>query len=276
MFQDFDNPTAQGSAEDKLDAVRARMRKVGVDAYLVPRADKHQGEYVPPSQERLKWLTGFSGSAGLAIIGLKKAALFVDGRYTVQARNEVDTGVFELPEFGTSRPAAWIADTLGVRGGVVGFDPWLHTSGQIKTLRDALAGRGIELKPVSRRNLVDAVWGRARPADPKNNVLVHPLKFAGKPSAEKLADVQERLKADAHDAVILTLPDSICWLLNIRGQDIAHNPVVLCFAIVSKRGKVDLFIDLEKLDAQSRAHVKKTAPGLCARCAARPAFGTEA
>ena len=152
--------------------MRALMAQAGIDALLVPRADEHQGEYVPAAAERLKWLTGFTGSAGLAVIARRTAALFVDGRYTVQARAEVDTELFELPELPRGRLAEWIAAKLG-KGGTVGFDPWLHTGGEIDRLGEALRGKGSKLKPLA-RNLVDRAWGRERPIPPAAAIVLHP------------------------------------------------------------------------------------------------------
>ena len=258
MFQNFDSPSVKNQTPQRLRDLREVLKAAGADAYLVPRTDKHQGEYVPACFERLMWLTGFTGSAGIAVVGLKKAAVFVDGRYTVQARREVDTHLYELPEFGASRPAQWITHTITKRDAVLGYDPWLHTIGEIKRFKSSLAAHAISLKPLSRHNLVDAVWGKDRPPEPMNKVIVHPVKNAGETSREKVEKIQAQLSSDGLDYAILTLPDSICWLLNIRGTDIAHNTVVLCFGIVPRRGKVELFIDPAKLDKHARTHLKET------------------
>lgn len=253
MFQTFASASDPTQSADRVRQLRALLVKQKLDAFLVPRADEHQGEYVPPSAERLKWLTGFSGSAGTAVIARREAALFVDGRYTTQAAAETDPEIFDYPGLARSKLADWLKDKLG-KGSVVGFDPWLHTAGEIKRLSDALASSEIKLKPV-RRNLVDAVWGKARPAPPANPVIIHPLKYAGRPAAEKISEIQKRLTDDGHDAVILTLPDSICWAFNIRGSDVAHNPVVLAFAIVPRNGKAELFVDKRKIGREARAHL---------------------
>ena len=233
------------------------MARLKLDALLVPRADEHQGEYVPPSAERLRWLTGFSGSAGLAIVATKAAALLVDGRYKVQVRAEADGGLFEFPDLPRSRLADWLVEKLP-KGGIVGFDPWLHTVAEIEQLTSALAARGLKLKP-SAANLVDRIWGRARPAPPSGAVAVQSQRHAGRSAEAKIADVQSKLKSDGHDAVVLTLPDSICWLLNVRGSDVAHNPVVLAFAIVPVSGKAELFIAKSKLDQAAREHLSAVA-----------------
>ena len=256
MYQSFEAPEPRNDTPARLKTVRTHMAKLGIDAYLVPRADAYQGEYVPPSAERLRWLTGFSGSAGIAVIGIERAAVFVDGRYTVQAQTEVDDRHFEIVQFPKTRPENWITETLPKTCNVIGFDPWLHTPAEIKRMRALFEQHAMSMKPIARQNLVDRAWGDARPDEPKNKVIVQPLKYAGLNSTQKLAQIQDALKTANQDAVILTLPDSICWLLNIRGTDIAHNPVALCYAIVPARGKAELFIAGEKLDAQARAHLK--------------------
>ncbi len=268
MFQTFDSSDDAPDTAARVKEVRALMAASGLEALLVPRADEHQGEYVPRSAERLRWLTGFSGSAGLAIVARRTAALFVDGRYTVQSRAEVDTAVFQFPDLPRGRVAEWIADHVSATH-VVGFDPWLHTVSEIEHLRGKLAAKGIRLKPTP-RNLVDRAWGRDRPAPPAAPVRPQALKHTGRAAADKIADVQARLKADGQDACVLTLPDSICWLLNIRGADVAHNPVALAFALVPATGKPELFLAADKLDAAARAHLEPvTRIGEPAQLAAR-------
>jgi Xaa-Pro aminopeptidase len=254
MFQTFEAPAQRGAAATRIKELRRLMAAARLDAYLVPRADEHQGEYVPPCAERLKWLTGFSGSAGLAIVAKKVAVLFVDGRYTVQARAEVDTAAMEISKLPRGRISEWLIEHLN-RGQTVGYDPRLHTVGEIERLEAALKTKDIKLRPVS-RNLVDRLWGRERPAAPSNPVSVQPLKFAGKSAQDKIADVQAKLKADGQDAVVLTLSDSVAWAFNIRGADIPHIPVALAFAVVPQTGKAELFIAREKLDDAARTHLE--------------------
>ena len=253
MFQTFAAANEPQAAAERVSALRALLAKQKLDAFLVPRADEHQGEYVAPASERLKWLTGFSGSAGLAAVTRKHAALFVDGRYTVQVRSEADTSLFEFPGISGGKLAIWLTEKLP-KGAVVGFDPWLHTTAEIARLTQALNLKGIKLKAVP-KNLVDTQWGKSRPGPPAEPIVVYPLKYAGRTAAEKIAEVQKRLKADAQDAVILTLPDSICWLFNIRGSDVAHNPVVLAFAIVPATGKAELFVAPGKVTAEAQTHL---------------------
>ena len=253
MFQSFETPAGLNNAVDRVKQLRALMAALRVDAVLVPRADEHQGEYVPASAERLRWITGFSGSAGIAVIARQTAALFVDGRYTVQARAQVDTKAFEILQVPQARLSEWLNQKLKP-GSVVGFDPRLHTVSEIERLTDALSDRKITLKPLS-RNPVDRIWGADRPAAPAGDVRPHPLKYAGRSAEEKIAALQKGLKAEQQDAVVLTLPDSIAWLFNIRGSDVAHNPVPLAFAIVPVSGKPELFIAREKLGAEARKHL---------------------
>ncbi len=254
MFQTFEAPAQRGAATTRIKELRRLMAAAKLDAYLIPRADEHQGEYVPACAERLKWLTGFSGSAGLAIVGKKAAVLFIDGRYTVQARAEVDAATMEVSKLPRGRIAEWLSGHLS-RGQTVGYDPKLHTVGEVERLTAALKAKDIKLRPVA-RNLVDRLWGRGRPAPPMSPVSVQLLKLAGRSAQDKITDIQARLKADGHDAVILTLSDSVAWAFNIRGADIPHIPVALAFAIIPQAGKPELFIAPEKIDTAARAHLE--------------------
>lgn len=257
MFQTFSTSADPSAAAPRIARLRELMAAQDLDAFLVPRADEHQGEYVPPSAERLKWLTGFSGSAGLAAVTREHAAVFVDGRYTIQAAQECDTALFELPGLARSKLGDWLTAHLS-RGATIGFDPWLHTTGEIRRLKAQVRSKDLKLKPVS-GNLVDRAWGKQRPAPPCNPVVVHPLKKAGRSAEKKIADVQKRLAGDGQSHVILTLPDSICWLFNIRGSDIAHNPVALAFAIVPQSGRPELFIAGGKLARDVRRDLEQVA-----------------
>ena len=253
MFQTFDSFSAPQDSADRVKRLRTLLAERGLDAFLVPRADEHQGEYVPPCAERLKWLTGFSGSAGLAAIAAKRAAVFVDGRYTVQVQSESDGELFDFPGIARTHLAGWLTANCK-RGATVGFDPWLHTVGEIERLSQALAAHDMKLKP-TKSNLVDQIWGKAQPEPPRNPAVTHGEEFAGRSAGDKIADVQKILKAAGQHAAILTLPDSICWLFNLRGTDVAHNPVVLAFAIVPASGKAELFIASEKITRAVRAHL---------------------
>ena len=253
MFQTYDPPEARQSGAERVEKLRRLMAKAGLDAVLVPRADEHQGEYVAPSAERLKWLTGFSGSAGLAVVGRTAAALLVDGRYVVQAPSQVDTRTFEVLQIPQAKLDEWLGKHLKA-GGVVGFDPRLHTAAMIEELAKSLQPKGIKLKALA-SNPVDRVWGRERPPSARGAVIPHAMKYAGKAAEQKIAELQAALRKEGEDAVILTLPDSIAWLLNIRGSDVAHNPVALAFAIVPASGKLELFIDPAKIGPEAKAHL---------------------
>ena len=253
MFQDFSSINDPALGVERTRRLRVLLERQGLAAFLVPRADEHMGEYVPPSAERLAWLTGFTGSAGLAAVGRQWAALFVDGRYTLQAGTQVDTRTYEMVQIPDTDPWTWLAAKLG-KGDVVGYDPWLHTTSSVKALTEKLGAKGIAVKAVA-TNPVDRVWGRERPAPPIGPVIAHPLRYAGKSAEEKIADLQMALKEEAQDACILTLPDSIAWAFNIRGSDVKHNPTALAFAIVHATGKPELFIDKRKLDRDVRSHL---------------------
>lgn len=253
MFQDFSSSADPALGAERVARLRARLDRLGVDAVLVPRSDEHMGEYVPPSAERLAWLMGFTGSAGLAVIGAKKAALFVDGRYTLQAADQVDMAIFEIVQIPETEPREWLARNLP-KGARIGFDPWLHTRAAVARLEDGLAVSGLVLKALS-RNPVDIIWGAERPAPPKGPLTVQPLEWAGVSAADKIKTLQKQLKTAGEDAVVLTLPDSIAWLFNVRGSDVKHNPTPLAFAIIPAASKPELFIDKVKLGPEVRKHL---------------------
>lgn len=253
MFQTYDAPAEGQNTAERVARLREVMERAGVDAVLVPHADEYMNEYVPPCGQRLTWLTGFTGSAGMAVVTRKTAALFVDGRYLLQAPKQVDTEVFEVLQVPAAKPSDWIGKTLKA-GAVVGFDPWLHASSAMDELIKELDGKRIKLKAVA-KNPVDRLWGRARPAPPRGAVVPHLHKYAGKSAEDKLKELQALLKKDGQDAVVLTFPDSICWLFNIRGADVAHNPVALAFAIVPVSGKPELFVDPAKIGPEAKAHL---------------------
>ncbi|MFN3743456.1 MAG: aminopeptidase P family protein [Hyphomicrobiaceae bacterium] len=257
MFQDFSSSADPALGADRVARLRARLARLGVDAVLVPRSDEHMGEYVPPSAERLAWLTGFTGSAGLAVIAARKAALFVDGRYTLQAADQVDTSIFEIVQIPEAEPRDWLAARLQ-KGARIGFDPWLHTRAAIARLEEGLAKAGLVLKALA-RNPVDLIWGAERPPPPRGALTVQPLEWAGVSAADKIKSIQKELKTAGEDAVVLTLPDSIAWLFNVRGSDVKHNPTPLAFAVVPAGGKPELFIDKAKLSAEVRKHLSPVA-----------------
>jgi Xaa-Pro aminopeptidase len=266
MFQNFDVSSDPALGPPRVKALRLLMGRLGVHAVLVPRADEHQGEYVPANAERLAWLTGFTGSAGFAIVGLKTAALVTDGRYTLQSRTQVDLASFDILDSTTPEWIAWLGRQMS-SGQVVGFDPKLHTAQSVTALTADFAKHGLKLKALA-KNPVDVIWGAARPKPANGAVVVQPDALAGLSAGDKIARVQQSLKADRHDAAVLTLPDSIAWLLNIRGSDVAHNPVALAYAIVPQRGKVELFIAAEKIGSDVKKHL-----GTVAKIVAPDALG---
>ncbi|MCG6902214.1 MAG: aminopeptidase P family protein [Rhodobacter sp.] len=241
MFQSFDASTAPDQGPPRLAALRAEMAARNLGGYLVPRADAHQGEYVAPRDDRLAWLTGFTGSAGFCAVLPGIAGIFIDGRYRVQVRDQVapDFTPVDWPE---TKLGDWLATHLP-DGGTVGFDPWLHTAGEIETLKDRLRTTSVVLAESD--NLIDLVWPD-QPVRPAAPVLRYPTDLAGEGDEAKRARIAAILRDAGQRAAILTLPDSICWLLNIRGADIARNPVVQAFAILHDTGKVQLFSDPEK------------------------------
>ena len=253
MFQTYDAPAASQDTAARVARLREVAARSGVDAILVPHADEYMNEYVPPCAQRLAWLTGFSGSAGLAVVARKAAALFVDGRYILQAPQQVDTGIFEVLQVPAAKLSEWLESHLKADA-VVGFDPRLHAPSTLEDLEKELESKRIKLKALS-RNPVDRIWGRNRPSPPQNPVVPHPLKYAGKSADDKIKEVQAVLKKGGQDAVVLTLPNSICWLFNIRGSDVAHNPVALAFAIVPASGKPELFIDPAKVGTEAKTHL---------------------
>lgn len=236
MFQSFEAKSSPDQGPPRLKALRAQMAKSGVDAFVVPRADAHQGEYVAACDERLAWLTGFTGSAGFAAVTQDVAGVFIDGRYRVQVKSQVADEFTPVP-WPENKLGPWLVKALK-NGDKVGIDPWLHTVSEVRGLRAALESEGVSL--AMSPNFVDAVWDN-RPDRPKAPLLVHSVEIAGESSAEKRARIASDLKSGGGDAVVLTLPDSICWLLNIRGSDIPRNPLAQGFAVLHASGKVAFF-----------------------------------
>ena len=232
--------------------LRAELKRRSLDGFLVPMADEHQGEYIAKRAKRLRWLTGFTGSAGVAVILAERAAIFVDGRYTLQARDEVDAALFELRHLIEQPPADYLAANLGP-GQRVGYDPWLMTQATVERLSAACAKAGAELVPAD-GNPVDAVW-RDRPPAPIAPVVPHGERFAGRGSAEKRQDIAARLAADGFDAAVISDPASIAWLFNIRGADVARIPLALGFAVAGRDGTAALYIDPRKLLPETRKHL---------------------
>jgi Xaa-Pro aminopeptidase len=229
---------------ERVAALRGELARRGLTGFVVPRADEHQGEYVAASAQRLAWLTGFTGSAGLAVVLAGKAAVFVDGRYTLQVRQEVDEAVFTPVPMVEMPPAHWVGAELAA-GDRLGFDPWLHTVDQVEALRLACERAGGQLVACA-DNPLDAVW-HDRPPPPMAPVVTHGLAHAGRAAADKADDLAVQLRAERLDAAVLTDPAAVAWLLNIRGGDIPYVPLPLCFAILHGDGRIELFIAAAKL-----------------------------
>ena len=247
--------TKSATGVSPLTLLRAELDRRGLDGFVVPHADEHQGEYLPASAERLAWLTGFTGSAGAAVVLKERAAFFTDGRYTLQARVQVDARAFALLHLIENPPGGWIAANLP-KGARLGYDSWLHTADGVATLNDACERAGGTLIAVD-GNPIDAVW-RDRPAPPAEPIVPQPVAFAGQSSAEKRQRVAEALKGAQLDAAILTAPDSIAWLLNVRGGDVPFTPLPLSFAIVRADGHVDWFVDGRKITPGLAEHLGNT------------------
>src|SRR5499427_843239 len=237
---------------ERLGQMRKELAGRGLDGFIVPRADEHQGEYVPPRGQRLAWLTGFTGSAGLAIVLRDRAALFVDGRYTLQAGAQVDTGLFEIHHLIEEPPAEWAATALQP-GAVLAYDPWLHTPHDVERFRGGVEMAGAVLCAVP-ENPLDRVWSE-QPASPIAPVMPHPERFAGESAQSKRARLARSLQEEGVAAVVLTMPESIAWLLNLRGGDVPHTPLPLSFAILRQDGTVALFIDRRKLVSGIERHL---------------------
>jgi Xaa-Pro aminopeptidase len=255
-FQSFEERSERGASSARLAALRAELKRRGLDGFIVPRADRYQNEYVPPCAERLAWLTGFTGSAGAAIVFSDRAAIFVDGRYVVQVQEEVDTTVFAVEHLVDHPPAAWIEENLPA-GAKLGYSPWLHTVDGAERLAKAAAAAGASLVAVD-DNPIDAVWND-RPQPPLGAVVLHDLRYAGETAEAKLTQLRgdvEKLKADA---LVVSDPHSVSWLFNIRGSDVAHTPVALAFAVVPKDGRPALYIDSRKLGNDVRHRLEEIA-----------------
>lgn len=220
----------------KLSDLRAILQSEQVDGFLIPRADEYQGEYVPESADRLRWISGFTGSAGIAIVLKDKAVVMSDGRYTIQLKQQVDPALFETEDSTKVLPSEWILQSVK-EGAVIGYDPRLHTPREIKALKD----KGLRVKALA-ANPLDAVW-KDRPRAPSAKVELFPLSSAGIAAKDKLDQVANTLQEKHLEAAIISLPDSIAWMLNIRSSDIPHIPVALSYAIAYANGTLDWFID---------------------------------
>ncbi|MDO8978832.1 MAG: aminopeptidase P family protein [Afipia sp.] len=256
QFQTFEEPEGGVALTARLSAFREELLRRELTGFVIPRADSQQNEYVPPSDERLAWLTGFTGSAGLAAVLTGKAAVFVDGRYTLQAAKQVDTTAWSVESLIEPPPESWLTAHLAP-GDRLGFDPWLHTSAAAERLARACEKAGAELVAVD-GNPVDAIWSD-RPTPPLGAVKVHPAQFAGESEADKLARIRTEISRLAVDALVLSDSHAVAWTFNIRGADVAHTPLPLSYALIPKDGRATIFIDHRKLSNSARDHLEKNA-----------------
>ena len=259
MFQSFDSRSTPQFGRERVSALRSHFDGLGIDGFLVPRADEYQGEYVPASAERLSWLTGFTGSAGMALVTQSQAVVFVDGRYTTQLKEQVDGSVFSGGDLVDEPPHAWL-NANAAKGFRLGVDPWLHTAAEVRKLRKALDEIDGSLVFVP-SNPLDAIW-TDRPAEPLGAVMIQRHEHAGTLAAEKIATIAARVKEKGAAAVIITDPSSVAWLFNVRGSDVPHTPHPLARAIVPAEGKPLLFLDERKTGIEARAYLAQLAEQL--------------
>ncbi|MFZ1774315.1 MAG: aminopeptidase P family N-terminal domain-containing protein, partial [Rhizobiaceae bacterium] len=252
MFQNFDSVSDPSLAKTRVAALRALFGQLGIDGFLVPRTDEHQGEYVAARAERLRWLTGFSGSAGIALILAEEAHVFVDGRYTLQVREQTDPAIFQWQSLVDLPPAKFLA-ARNLAGLTIGFDPWLHTIGEVRTLRAAVEEAGGLLKPLP-DNPVDAIW-TDQPGAPLEAVTIHDERFAGRLARDKLAELADMIGKAKCSHAVLTDPSSLAWAFNIRGSDVPHTPLALGFAILAADGNHLVFMDKRKLPMVTEAYM---------------------
>lgn len=250
MRQTFDESTDRSFGSRHVPLIRQAMAQQGLDGILVPHEDEHQNEYLPAANDRLAWATGFTGSAGAAVILKDKAAVFVDGRYTLQVRDQVDGSLFEIRDLVEGGVPAYL-ESAASKGAKIGYDPRLHSPDALERLRAAAAKGGAELMPVS-PNPIDQAWGQARPPQPTAPVVPHALEYAGEESSSKRHRLGAELKGRGADAAVLTAPSSIAWLFNVRGGDVIRSPLPLAQAILNSDGSARLFLDPEKVTPELR------------------------
>jgi Xaa-Pro aminopeptidase len=237
---------------DRLAALREQLKAEKLDGFVVPLTDEHMSEYVGSYAQRLAWLTGFQGSAGSAVVLPEEAAIFVDGRYTLQVRQQVSPTEWSYQSVPETSTTQWLEEHAP-EGGRIGYDPWLHTRDWVKKAKEALATRGAELVPVD-RNPIDEIWAD-RPEASKAHLVVQSDQHAGKSAAEKRTEIGDWLVKHHADAAVLSALDSIAWAFNIRGADVTHTPVALAYAVVHADGTADLFVASEKIGQDVRQHL---------------------
>ena len=237
---------------DRLKALREQLKADRLDGFVVPLTDENMSEYVGSYAQRLAWLTGFEGSAGSAVVLPQEAAIFVDGRYTLQVRSQVDANHWSYQSVPETSAADWLKEHAP-QGGRIGYDPWLHSRDWVKKASEALASRGAELVAVE-QNPIDKVWAD-RPDASKAHLIVQPEKYTGRSSADKRQEIADWLVSQKADAAVLSALDSIAWAFNVRGQDVSRTPVALAFALVRSDGTADLFVNPEKISPEVQQHL---------------------
>src|SRR5882724_11646497 len=255
-FQTFEEPEGGIALTARLAAFREELARRKLTGFVIPRADQQQNEYVAPSEERLAWLTGFTGSAGMAVVLAQEAAVFVDGRYTLQAAKQVDHNAWSVEPLADPPPETWLARHL-IGGDRLGFDPWLHTSAAAERLAGACARAGAELVAVE-TNPLDSVWTE-RPPPPLGPVTIHGTQFSGEVESEKLRRIRLEIVRLGVDALVLSDSHAVAWTFNIRGADVPHTPLPLSYALVPKDGRPTIFIDHRKLSNSARDHLEQSA-----------------
>ena len=253
-FQSFEDRAERGASGPRLEALRAELARRGLTGWIVPLADAHQNEYLPACERRLAWLTGFTGSAGVAIVLRERALLFVDGRYTLQAREQVDLSLFSIEHAVETPLGTWIERNLSGHDRI-GYDPWLHTVEGAEKLAKASAAAGAALTAIE-PDLIDMIW-TDRPPPPLGPIALHALRFAGETAEDKLVRIRAEIAKLKADALVISDPHAVAWTFNIRGSDIPHTPLPLSFAIVPLDGRPTLYVDGRKLANGVRDHLEE-------------------
>jgi Xaa-Pro aminopeptidase len=256
MFQSFDVTSTPQFGRERAERLRATFDDLGIDGFLVPRADEYQGEYVPASAERLSWLTGFTGSAGIGLVMRNQAVVFVDGRYVTQLAEQVDGSVFSGGDLVGEPPHLWLQNNAP-KGFRLGIDPWLHTGAEVRRLEKALAGIGGTLVFLP-HNPLDRAW-TDRPAEPLGRVVIQAIDHAGELARDKLVRMAEATAKAGADVLAVTDPSSIAWIFNIRGSDVPHTPHPLARAIIPASGRPELFLDKRKTGIEQEAYLTQLA-----------------
>jgi len=254
-YQSYEQKNDANQGPERLQALRSAMESAGINAYLVPHGDEYQNEFLPEGSERLAWLTGFTGSAGFAVVTRNDAIVFVDGRYTLQASEQVNKDHFTCQDIVALPPSRWLKENLD-EGAVVGFDPWVLTVNEHSRLQKSAQASSGTLKAVD--NLIDQIWND-QPAVPLESVAIHEIEHAGKLARDKIEELQSNLRIKFSNYCLITDPTSICWLFNIRGGDVPHTPLTLARAILPVKGYPLLFIDKRKLPRETEAYLNQLA-----------------